>query len=218
MIFQVSRDTWKTLNSLIQYNKNSKDIILSHNGTTVSDSSAIAKVFNNYFSNVASNLDRNIPHSIISPLNFMGAPVENSFFCPPSDREEIVNLIRWQKNNPLTSWIFPVFIYKILAPIISPTVSMLFNYSLSEVLFLNASKQLKIFKFLIQVTQILLWIIDVFIFMLPFLSKIFEKLMCARLDSYLNWKIFYVQISLASAKIQIPQTLLLNSVIMFIHH
>ena len=49
---------------------------------------AIAEGFNNYFSNVASNLDRNIP-----PLNFLGAPVENSFFCPPSDTEEIVNLV-----------------------------------------------------------------------------------------------------------------------------
>ena len=26
-------------------------------------------------------LDRSIPHSNISPLNFLGAPVENSFFC-----------------------------------------------------------------------------------------------------------------------------------------
>ena len=31
--------------------------------------------------NVASNLDRNIRHSNISPLNFLGARVENSFFC-----------------------------------------------------------------------------------------------------------------------------------------
>ena len=82
-----SRDTWKTLNSLIQYKNTSKDVILNHNGSTVSDPSAIAEVFNNYFSNVSSNLDRNIPHSNISPLNFLGALVENSFFDIPSDRE-----------------------------------------------------------------------------------------------------------------------------------
>ena len=82
-----SRDTCKTLNSLIRYKNMSKDIILNHNCSTVSDPSAIAKVFNNYFSNVASNLDRNIPDSNIPPLNFLGAPVENSFFCAPSDRE-----------------------------------------------------------------------------------------------------------------------------------
>ena len=85
-----SRDTWKTLNSLIRSKNTSKDVILNHNGSKVSDPSAIAEVFNNYFSNVASNLDRNIPHSNISPLNFLGAPVENSFFCTPSDRKKLL--------------------------------------------------------------------------------------------------------------------------------
>ena len=75
-----SRDTWKTLNSLIRYKNTSKDVILNHDGSTVSNPSAIEEVFNNYFSNVASNLDRNILHPSISPLNFLGAPVENSFF------------------------------------------------------------------------------------------------------------------------------------------
>ena len=82
-----SRDTQGTLNSLIRYKNTSKDVILNHNGSTVSDPSAIAEVFNYYFSNVASNLDRNIPHSNMSLLNFLGAPVGNSFSCPPSDRE-----------------------------------------------------------------------------------------------------------------------------------
>ena len=106
-----SRDTWKTLNSLIRYKNASKDVILNHGGSTVSDPSAIAEVFNNYFSNVASNLDRNIPHADISPLNFLGAPVENSFFCSPSDREEIVNLHRRQKNKSTDLMNIPVFIY-----------------------------------------------------------------------------------------------------------
>ena len=45
-----SRNTWKTLNSLIRYkNNNSKDVILNHSGSKVSDPSAIAEVFNNYF-------------------------------------------------------------------------------------------------------------------------------------------------------------------------
>ena len=87
------------IKQLIRYKNNSKDILLNHNGTTVSDLSAIGDVFNNYCSNVASNLDHNISHSNISPLNFLGAPVENSFYCPPSDREEIVNLICRQKNK-----------------------------------------------------------------------------------------------------------------------
>ena len=94
-----SRDAWKILNSFIRYKNNINDIILNHNGTTVNDPSAIDEVFIKYFSNLASNLDRNIPHSNIPPLNFLGTSVTNSYFCPPSDREEIVNLIRRQKNK-----------------------------------------------------------------------------------------------------------------------
>ena len=78
-----SRDTWKTLNCMIRCKKKGKDVTLNHNGSPISDPSAIAEVFNNYFSNIASNLDRDIPHSNISPLYFLGAPLENSFFCLP---------------------------------------------------------------------------------------------------------------------------------------
>ena len=110
-----SRDTWKILNCLIRCKKTSKDVTLNHNGSPISDPSAIAEVFNNYFSNIASNFDRDIPHSNISPLYFLGAPVENWFFCPPSNsycycfdssivnlirrQNSIVNLIRRQKNK-----------------------------------------------------------------------------------------------------------------------
>ena len=78
-----SRDTWKTLNCLIRFRKTSKDVTLNHNGSSISDPSAIAEIFNNYFSNIASNLDRDIPHSNISPLYFLRAHVENSLFDPP---------------------------------------------------------------------------------------------------------------------------------------
>ena len=74
----------------------------------------------------------------------------------------------------------PVFIYKILAPIISPTVSMLFNNSLSEGIFPECFKTPKIikkFKFGDSNSTVNYRPIS----MLPFLSKIFEKLMCATL-------------------------------------
>ena len=74
-----------------------------------------------------------------------------------------------------------VFIYKILAHIISP-VSMLFNNSVSEGIFPECFKMAKIipiFKSCDSNSTVNYRPIS----MLPFLSKIFEKLMCARLDS-----------------------------------
>ena len=46
----------------------SKDVTLNRNGSPISDPSVIAEVFNNYFSNIASNLNRDIPQLNISPL------------------------------------------------------------------------------------------------------------------------------------------------------
>ena len=71
------RDAWKTLISLIRCKKTSTDVTLNHNGSSISDPSAIAEIFNDYFSNIATNLDSDIPRSNISPLYFLGAPVEN---------------------------------------------------------------------------------------------------------------------------------------------
>ena len=94
---------------------------------------------------------------------------------------------------------------------------MLFNNSLSEGIFpecFKTAKIIQIFKFGDSNSTVNYRPIS----MLPFLSKIFEKLMCARLDSYLKSNnIFYVQISSASVKIQILQTQSFNSLIMFIH-
>ena len=78
----------------------------------------------------------------------------------------------------------PVFIYKISAPLISHTISILINNLLSEGIFLNAlkAKIIQIFKSGDSNSTVNYRPIS----MLPFLSKIFEKLMCARLDSYLK--------------------------------
>ena len=150
----------------------SKDVTLNHNCSLISDPSVIVEVFNKYFLNVASNLGGNIPHSNISPFNFLGAPMENSFSCLPSDSEEIVNLIRSQKNKSTDLMNIPVFIYKILASLISPTVSMLFNNSLSEGIFpecFKTAKIIHIFKSGDSNSTVNYRRIS----MLPFLSKMF---------------------------------------------
>ena len=79
----------------------------------------------------------------------------------------------------------PVFIYKILAHIISQTVSMLFNNSVSEGIFpecFKTAKIISIFKSGDANSTVNYRPIS----MLRFLSKIFKKFMWARLDSYLK--------------------------------
>ena len=78
-----------------------------------------------------------------------------------------------------------LFICKILAPLISITISMLYNNSLSEGIFPECFKTAKIIQ--ISKSDDSNSTVNYRpISMLPFLSKIFEKLMCVRLDSYLK--------------------------------
>ena len=140
----------------------------------------------------------------------------DSFFYTLSDREEIVNLIRRQKNKSTDLMNIPVFVYKILAPIISPTVSMLFNNSVSEGIFpecFKTAKIIRIFKSGVSNYTVNYRPIS----MMPFLSKIFEKLMCARLGSYQKSNNILCTNQFGSVKIQVLQMQLLNSLIMFIH-
>ena len=118
-----SRDTGKSLNSLMAPSKPPKQQWLLGQWPSI-----IAEVFNNCFSNVTSNLDHNFPHSSIFPLSFLLAPAP----LPPSESKESVNLIPRQKKKYTDLINIPVIRDQILAPLIFPTVSMLFNNSLSE--------------------------------------------------------------------------------------
>ena len=91
---------------------------------------------------------------------------------------------------------------------------MLFNNLLSEGIFpecFKTAKIIPIFKYGDSNSTVNYKPIS----MLPFLSKIFEKLMCARLDFYL--KSNNILRANQFGKIQILQMQLLNSLIMFIH-
>ena len=79
-----------------------------------------------------------------------------------------------------------VFIYKIIAPLIAPTVSLLFNNSLSEGIFPECFKTAKIIPIFKSRNSNSTANYYRPISILPFLSKMIEKLMWARLDSYLK--------------------------------
>ena len=106
-------------------------------------------------------------------------------FSAPCEGEEIVSLIRRPKNKSTDLMNIHVFIYKILASLITPTVSMLFNNSVNEGIFPKCFKTAKIIPILKSVDSNSTANYRP-IFMLPFLSKMLEKLMCARLGSYLK--------------------------------
>ena len=54
--------------------------MLAEDGAEVNDSLNLANIFNDYFSNIARDLDRNIPRGSINPLTYVTIRSLSSFF------------------------------------------------------------------------------------------------------------------------------------------
>ena len=98
-----SRDTWKTLNSVIRCKNTRKNVILNHNGSTVSDHSVIAGVFNNYFTNVASNLDEIFLTQIFLHRISWEHLWKIHFSALPLIGKKLLSKYVGRRTNPLTS-------------------------------------------------------------------------------------------------------------------
>ena len=72
---------------------------LVQNGKVVQDPKQIAQIFNNFFINVATQIDSDIPRTRKSPLDYLGCKLEHSFFLSPTNSAEIESIISQLKNG-----------------------------------------------------------------------------------------------------------------------
>ena len=137
-----------------------------------------------FFSSVASNLERNIPHSPLSPTAYVQS-VENTMFLSPTTPFECETVISQLKLVKYDIDTFPVSLFKKFKNILSTPISILVNKSFLLGSFptsLKTAKITPIFKSGDPKN------IKNFrpISILPFLSKIFEKIFSIRLLSFAN--------------------------------
>ena len=67
--------------------------IKDSNGNVMTDSTAMANVFNNFFVNVADGVAKNIPRSQKSPMDYLDIKHPFSFFISPTAPYEISEII-----------------------------------------------------------------------------------------------------------------------------
>ena len=92
---------WSGIRSIINI-KNKKIFNISqlvHYGKVVQDPNQIAKIFNNFFVNIAAKIDSDIPRTRKSSLDYLGCKLEHSFFLSPTDSAEIECIISQLKNE-----------------------------------------------------------------------------------------------------------------------
>jgi len=181
-----TKDTWSVINSVIGKGRKrvSPDRLLSDTGF-VTDSAKIADSFNSYFRNVAINLEKEIPSTDVSPLEFMGERTRSSFFVTPVIDSDVSIIIRQLKNKSCGLKSIPIFIYKMFVDLLSPVVAELFNQSVVQGTFPACLKVARITPIFKQGDRTLVSNYRP-ISTLPILSKIFEKLMCQRLVRFLK--------------------------------
>ena len=102
------------------------------NNEEISDIKSIANAFNNYFSNIGKELDKQIPRGHCNPMDYLYSPVKDSFFLFPTTSREIeVEISSLRISKVVSPFSIHIDILKIIKCVVSKPLEMLFNASFS---------------------------------------------------------------------------------------
>lgn len=179
------KKSWKLIKSIINKNLSNKTIkSICVDGSVVSEEDEIAESFNNYFSNVASNLDSTIPKSDISPIDYLAPNLLSSLYMYPLTVCECSKIISNLKNTNYGPDRIPTRILKSVSNEITPVLCKSINTCITTGVFPDSLKVACITpihkggdtKDIANYRPISV---------LPLLSKIFESCIYNRLYDYL---------------------------------
>ena len=149
------------------------------------DSYKNAESFRNYFSAVAPNLDRNIPTPTNSSFtDYLPPPPSCTFSVDTCHPPEVRKIILSFQNKGCPIKEVPIFIYKSIVEPLSLVLSKFFNLSVSLGVFPSCLKNARVVPVFKSGDNTLVQNYRP-ICVVNFFTKIFEKLMCVRLNRYL---------------------------------
>ena len=180
-----SKKSWKLLHQLTGMNKTKYEIMQLLDGDKLlTDKQEIANGLSTFFSNVALNLDDDLPTNDVSPYsNIQTNP--RSFFIYPVTINECINIISTLKITKDCVNHIPVKIFILIKEYISYPLSKIINASFSSGIFpqkLKLSRIVPVFKQGDKYNPSNYRPIS----SLPYISKIYERCMTNRLISFFN--------------------------------
>ena len=182
------KKTWETISEILK-NKNKKtkvtDTFITSNGVPCTDNTDIANNFNIYFTTVGNTLAANLPQTYNDPIELIESNPDN-FFCIPTTPAEINNIILHSKSKKSTGFDnIDSYIVKQIAPQIVNQLANIFHKSFLTGIVPSKLKIAKVIP-LYKTKDPALFSNYRPISLLPFFSKILERLMYNRLYNFLT--------------------------------
>ena len=180
------RMTWQVIRELIgNFNVTNSIDSIEKNDETFSNPASIANIFNNYFQNIASDLDSSLPASSVDPCSFINYNSTTSFSLRPVTLDECSGVISRLKLTNQGKNCIPVKDFIKFHKFFLPTICKLINMSFQSGKFPNC------LKFAIITPVYKKGSKTDFrnyrpISVLPLLAKIFERCIYNRIYQYLE--------------------------------
>ena len=154
------------------------------NGSIISSPIDVFNLLNHHFSHVAEELASNIPPPSIDPISLIGVPTCQSIMISPCSVSEVMKIVSSfpLKHGSLSD--IPIFVYKQLSSSIAPLIADIFDQSVSCGKFPNVLKLARIVPLHKKESKLNANNYRP-ISTLSIMSKIFEKIMCSRIQSFL---------------------------------
>ena len=160
--------------------------IAETDGQIINDKFAIAKHFNNFFTNIGPNLAKGIPKVDIDPLSYMGEALKETLFLSPETETEINKIIKALKDFATGhDDISAQFLKLSVVDFIVNPLMHICNMSLTEGVFPDSLKGANVIPLYTSDDPMYFnhyWPVS----LLCMLSKVFEKIMYDRLLNFVN--------------------------------
>ena len=177
---------WKLVGEVLGSKRSKSEVnSLSVNGETFTEISDVSERFNEFFTQIAKDLDDQTPSSVRSPLEFMPPPLSSSLFLSPLYSEECLKIISSLNCTSVPKNRMPVRIFKSVACALLDPICKLVNFSFCGGVFpdcLKLTRITPIFKYGDKSNPSNYRPIAG----LHYFSKIFEKALNTRIISFFN--------------------------------
>ena len=139
---------WSGIRSIVNVKTKEQLTQISHlleNDNHTDDPTKMANIFNDYFVNVASNIDKSIPRTRKSPTNSLKNRNADSMFLSPATEQEIEFIIQsLNSQKTIGPCSIPVLILKTLTKHIAKPLSATVNLSFQAGIFPDNLKVAKV--------------------------------------------------------------------------